>query len=48
MAFDRSRYKSDGRLIFEDKIDDTGNLQKAPTFQLPDFADGSDAYANNF
>jgi hypothetical protein len=48
MAFDRSRYKSDGRLIFEDKIDETGNLQKAPTFQLPDFADGSDAYANNF
>ena len=46
--FDRSRYKSDGRLIFEDKIDEAGNLRKAPTFQLPDFADSSDAYANNF
>ena len=48
MAFDRSRYKSDGRLIFEDKIDENGNLQKTPSFQLPDYADGSDAYANNW
>tara|TARA_Y100000592_G_scaffold56450_1_gene88689 strand:- start:193 stop:1284 length:1092 start_codon:yes stop_codon:yes gene_type:complete len=48
MAFDRSRYKSDGQLIFEDRITATGDVQKVPTFQLPDFADGSDAYANKF
>lgn len=46
MAFDRSRYKSDGQLIFEDKIGADGLPQKVPTFQLPDYADGSDAYAN--
>lgn len=48
MAFDRSRYKSDGRLVLEDKIDESGNLRKQVAIQLPDFADGSDAYANNF
>lgn len=48
MAFDRSRYKSDGKLIFEDRVTATGAVQKVPTFQLPDFADGSDAYANKF
>ena len=48
MAFDRSRYKPNGRLIFEDKVSDDGSLRKDPLFQLPDYADGSDAYANNW
>jgi len=44
--FDGSRYKKNGRVIFEDKISEDGKLRKNTTFQQALYSDGSDAYAN--
>ena len=46
MAFDGSRYKKNGRVVFEDKIGENGKLRKSTIFQQALYSDGSDAYAN--
>ena len=46
MAFDAGRYQKDGKVIFQDIIDDDGELRQNATFVQALYSDGSDAYAN--